>query len=114
MNKDDVRALTRLCRKELVEQLAETLVRQTDAQIWQAFRDYTQNPGLTLHEIGDSASQVVTNGSYTYCWQGAPVIRVYAPEYREEGGCLEVTQRVERLFEGPTQPNPVTQSLPST
>jgi hypothetical protein len=112
MNKDDVRALTNLCRKELVKQLAETMVRQTDAQIWQAFRDYTQNPGLTLPEIGTSATVVVTGEICTYYWLGLPVVRVNPPQYREEGGRLEATQCVEKLFEDPTQRDWATQSLP--
>lgn len=111
MNKDDAPALTNLCREELIRQLAETLVRQTDARIWQAFRDYTQNPGLTLHQIGDSATQVVAGNGATYYWLGLPVVHVYAPEYREVGGRLELTQCVERLFESPAQRDWATQSL---
>ena len=114
MNKADVQALTNPYRKVLVERLAEALVRQTDAKIWQAFCEYTQNPALTLHEVGDSGTQVVASGCTTYYWLSVPVVCVYAPEHREAGGRLEVTQCVERLFESPAGRDWTTQSLPLT
>lgn len=84
------------------------------AKIWQAFCEYTQNPALTLHEVGDSGTQAVASGCTTYYWLSVPVVRVYAPEHREAGGRLEVTQCVERLFESPAGRDWTTQSLPLT
>ena len=102
-SKDGVQTLTNLCRKELVERLAETLVHQIDACLWAAYRQHTGNADLTLSDLRARGTRVQQGQAEAYYWDNKPVARVLPPEFRESGGRLEVSQCVERLSGGSAQ-----------